>query len=145
MPDGRGGYRAPANPAPVSGPGAHSRRTDGQPIRDLPNAEYGEGEHFREIQQGSPLARAQTPSGAPEAASRPVVGLGEPSLEPDVPVTSGAALGPGPGIEALGMVSPDQMDAEEFRRYVPILLDVAQRDSTPRSTRTLIRRLLASR
>ena len=42
MADGHGGYRRPTNPSPVSGPGALSRRTDGQqPTQDLPNAKYG--------------------------------------------------------------------------------------------------------
>jgi hypothetical protein len=31
-PEGRGGYRQPNNPAPVSGPGALSQRTDGGAI-----------------------------------------------------------------------------------------------------------------
>ena len=44
----RGGYRQPSNPAPVSGPGALSARTDGgagnskQPIRRIPGQAYGE-------------------------------------------------------------------------------------------------------
>ena len=48
----RGGYRQPSNPAPVSGPGALSARTDGgagsskQPIRRIPGQAYGEGKAF---------------------------------------------------------------------------------------------------
>src|SRR5688500_4938857 len=95
MADGRGGYRRPTNPAPVSGPGAHSRRTDGQPVMDLPDAAYGENAHFREVQQGAPVAKAQAAQSVASDAMSRVVGLGEPSLEPDVPVTSGAEYGMG--------------------------------------------------
>lgn len=50
----RGGYQRPSNPAPVSGPGAMSKRTDGGPVqklRDLPDAQYGEAATFRDLQQ----------------------------------------------------------------------------------------------
>ena len=43
-PEGRGGYRAPSNPAPVSGPGALSQRTDGgatQPATYISGLPYG--------------------------------------------------------------------------------------------------------
>jgi hypothetical protein len=52
---GRGGYRQPANPAPVATP--NRNRTDGgpgnkkQPLRRLPNAAYGENKAFMEAQQ----------------------------------------------------------------------------------------------
>ncbi len=98
---GKGGYQAPANPAPVSGPGALSQRTDGgpgQPVRSLPDAKYGENRDFVTQQQGAPLAAGpQLPS---------VIPLDAPSSRPDEPVTAGAPLGPGPGSEALGPVAP---------------------------------------
>ena len=57
---GKGGYQAPTNPAPVSGPGALSQRTDGGPadsqaaqyVSGLP---YGEGQAFMAQQQAAPL------------------------------------------------------------------------------------------
>ncbi|MDQ3224111.1 MAG: hypothetical protein M3Q75_11670 [Gemmatimonadota bacterium] len=95
-----GGYQRPANPAPVSGPGAMSRRTDGgpaQPVRELPDAQYGEGKAFRESQQAAPLAaQAQPAAASPQPAAPSIVGLDEPSSRPGEPVTAGAPLGPGP-------------------------------------------------
>lgn len=96
-----GGYQRPSNPAPVSGPGALSRRTDGgpaQPVRELPDAQYGEGKAFRETQQAAPLAASPSgPSGGLTPVSPPnVVGFDEPTTKPGEPVTAGAAMGPGP-------------------------------------------------
>ena len=70
----RGGYRSPANPAPVSGPGAQSRRTDGgagsktQPIRVPTGGDYGEASASRAQQQAAPLAAGGAPT--------PVAGAG---------------------------------------------------------------------
>lgn len=109
---GRGGYQAPAHPAPVSGPGAMSRRTDGGPVqklRDLPDAQYGEAKTFRELQQAAPLEQTPAPGmdsavpagGAAVPPSSRVVPFDAPSMRPDEPVTTGAALGPGPGPEVM--------------------------------------------
>lgn len=99
---GKGGYQPPAHPAAVSGPGALSQRTDGgpgqQPVRALPDAKYGDSAAFVAQQQGAPVPAGP---GLPE-----VVGLDAPTQRPDEHVTAGAALGPGPGPEALGPVSP---------------------------------------
>jgi hypothetical protein len=143
MADGRGGYQRPSNPAPVSGPGKLSRRTDGQPIADLADAGYGENKEYRELQAAAPMARAGTPSSAGTDAMSRVIGLGEPSLQPDVPVTAGAEYGAGPGVEALGLDDLDQMDADEFDALKPMLIRRAMRDDTPRSVKTLIRRLIS--
>lgn len=145
MANGHGGYRKPANPAPVSGPGAHSRRTDGrQPVMELSDAAYGEQAAFRDAQEAAPV-----PQTAPGGISGPppgppsVTGLSEPSGAPGEPVTSGAAYGPGPGPEALGGRSIAAMDAEDFKKYGPVLIDIAQRDDTPQSVKNLIRRMIA--
>ena len=54
---GHGGYRRPTNPAPVSGPGALSRRTDGmQPRATLPDAKYGEQQAFQQAQGAAPMS-----------------------------------------------------------------------------------------
>jgi len=42
----QGGYRKPNNPAPISGPGSLSQRTDGggtQPATYVPGLPYGQG------------------------------------------------------------------------------------------------------
>jgi hypothetical protein len=92
VPGQHGGYRKPAHPAPVSGPGRLSRRTDGgpgdkQPMRYIaggPN--YGDGQDMADIQGGAPLAAADTPPPTP---------LSAPTARPDEPVTAGASFGPG--------------------------------------------------
>lgn len=137
MPDGRGGYRRPTNPAPVSGPGAHSRRTDGGAM-DIPDAAYGENKAFREIQSGAPM---RTPQPNPPQ----ITPLGAPSGQPDVPVTDGAELGPGAGLEALGISrTPNQEDAEYLRKYLPLFIDIAQKDNTPPATRRWVRTIIAN-
>lgn len=99
--------------AQVSGPGALSRRTDtgGQPIRNLPDPDYGEATAYRDQQKGAPLAdsSADTPpapypsdiarmgTGAPAAPAPPpekLPGLFDPG-DPNDHVTAGAPLGPG--------------------------------------------------
>lgn len=107
---------APNKPAPVSGPGRLARRTDGpaQPVRDLPNAQYGEAAEYRTLQQGAPLAKAPAPSAAPQAASGGgagpslPTGFGEPTQRPGEPITAGADTGPGPGMAALGLPDPNE-------------------------------------
>ena len=139
-----GGYRRPANPAPVSGPGAHSRRTDGKAnVMDLPDAQYGENATFREAQSGAPLGGGGgTPAPGPAVQQAPIVGLGEPSQNPDTPVTAGADYGPGPDSSALG-ADPYQLNAEEFGKYMPFFLKLANDPNTSKSTKALIRDLFA--
>ncbi len=145
-----GGYRKPTNPAPVSGPGAHSRRTDGkQPVMDLPNAQYGEAAAFQDIQSAAPLAQTSSPSGA-SSAGTPMLpggftGMGEPSQMPDVPVTAGASAGAGPGQDALGYaIPPDKADATYLKKYLPTFIQIAERDDTPPSMKTWVRNIIAN-
>ena len=64
-----GGYRQPNNPAPVSGPGMLSKRTDGgaidgmtQPVKDYTGGEYGNNKAMREQQEGASMfAEPSTP------------------------------------------------------------------------------------
>lgn len=115
----RGGYQRPSNPAPVSGPGALSRRTDGAPgqgIKSLPNAGYGENKDFRDIQQGAQMASA--PSTAPMPK---VTGLGAPTERPTEPVTAGLPIGPGPGPEALGKPNAAQQKLQDFEALADYL------------------------
>lgn len=106
---------------PVSGPGQFSERTDkavSAANRQLPNADYGEQAAFQEQLQGAPL-------GAPEAMfsamfgnpAADVVGLGEPTTLPDVPITDGADAGAGAPMSALSSSQPDTagIDASYLR------------------------------
>lgn len=109
----RGGYQAPSQPAPTSGPGHLSRRTDSgpaQPIRELPDAQYGEAATFRGLQQAAPLAQTPTaptgmssPAGVGAVPAQDITPFHAPTALPDEPVTAGAPAGPGPGPEALGV------------------------------------------
>lgn len=147
MANGHGGYRRPANPAPVSGPGALSRRTDGrQPVMPLTDAAYGEQKTFHELQTASPLPQASLRGTPPQMAPAgpSIVGLGEPTQQPDVPVTDGAELGPGAGPSAIAGPAPWKQDGTELAKYLPLMLDRAQRDGVPQSFKNLVRRLIAS-
>jgi len=127
-----GGYRAPSKPAPVSGPGALSQRTDGpgQPTRSMPNAAYGEQAEFADMQGGARMSDSgrQMPQITP---------LGAPTMRPDEPVTAGSPSGPGVGPEAIGVsASSQQQDAIDVRQiaeYLPSLERMANMPGVPTS------------
>jgi hypothetical protein len=150
MANGHGGYRQPASPAPVSGPGNLSQRTDGGPaakqsVAKLPNAGYGEQSEFRGIQQGAPIQKVEpgAPSGVTSGPLPPP--LDAPSGRPGEPVTHGADAGPGGGQGVLGLLDQDglaQSDLKSLLRYLPTLQYIV--DSTPdapASTLALVRYL----
>jgi hypothetical protein len=100
----QGGYRQPANPAPVSGPGALSERTDGgavegmtppQAKQDWTGLPYGDNKAVNDQQSGADLAGNPVPQ-----MPSPVVPLNAPTQRPDEPVTTGIPLGPGAGTES---------------------------------------------
>lgn len=132
-----GGDRRPANPAPVSGPGSLSRRTDGgpadsQPIRRLPDAAHGESRDFEAQQAAAPVAQSQR---VPVDTSG-VVPLTAPSQRPDQPITEGA-------IEPGGPAAPDEFDIMRLRSWFPALKMVASRPNSSPATRQLVRQLEA--
>lgn len=127
-----------------------SRRTDGgpagkQPIRELPNAEYGQAKEFRTAQQGAPMAA--TPSVGAQAAGPPVnpaagvVPFSAPSQMPDQPVTAGADSGPGPDSSVLGLQSPEQADINNLRGKLPALELMANSPFASQATRNWVRRI----
>lgn len=72
------------------------------------------------------------PDGAPNPGSLgPLFG---PSGKPGEPVTAGAALGPGPGPEALGLTGQDSIkagDYEALKPWLPVLNFQASRRASP--------------
>lgn len=76
----------PTSPAPVSGPGALSQRTDGgpgsesQPIRVASGQPYGDRQALEGQQQSAPLPVAQT-GGGPSPGPGAAVPGGMPSVE----------------------------------------------------------------
>jgi len=122
----RGGTRVPNNPAPVSGPGEFSARTDGgptQPAKYMPGLGYGQGGQNYNNQVSAPLAgnpmsspTGQGMSGEPEMV-RPT-SLDAPTQFPDEPGTAGIDRGPGGGSELM-------MDMPRFRPNIQQSLEKA--------------------
>lgn len=142
----QGGYQPPATPAPVSGPGRLSRRTDRQPIAQLPDAAYGEQATYRQDQAGA--AMAADPGAGATATPSPVdlsnvVGFGEPTQRPNEPVTAGAAAGPGPGTEALGLSDDADPGVQHLRNSLPALELMANQPGAGRALRQFVRRVRA--
>lgn len=115
MANGHGGHRTPSNPAPASGPGSLSRRTDGGPaqkLRPVTGLPYGQNQELNSEQAAAPLAQtpgpgAAAPSPGPGSAMPPPpTPFSAPTERPNEPVTAGAPMGPGPGPEALGGPPP---------------------------------------
>jgi hypothetical protein len=110
-----GGYRKPANPAPVSGPGKYARRTDGGPAQvnsTVPDQPYGDAkqqhadERIAPMGGKAPLPPAPTPGGdggQPSMAAFAGLGFGDPSQRPNEPVTHGVDIGPGGGSDVLNL------------------------------------------
>lgn len=138
----RGGYRKPANPAPVSGPGKLSRRTDGGPIqgaKEIPGGgKYGERKELADLQagasmQGNPVPSVPSPS-VPAAPPSQLTNLFAPTERPDEPITAGASFGPGftPPQEATGrykMVS----------KYMPMLNEQASNPDAPDTFKNFVK------
>lgn len=98
-----GGKRTPRNPAPVSGPGQLSQRTDGGPQQvqaEMSGMPYGENQEFATLQSSAPMS-ASPSAASPRARQRQatqapsVTPLFAPTQRPDEPVTAGAPFGPG--------------------------------------------------
>lgn len=100
MADNRGGYQQPTNPAPVSGPGALSQRTDGgategmtQPVKEYTGLPYGENKAVNDTQSAASMAG--------DPFKSPLLDLMAPSTLPDQPITAGISGGPGGGTELM--------------------------------------------
>lgn len=107
--------------AGVAGPGKFSKRTD----MDLGSIAYGEGVETAAIQAGAPLAKTADVRGVPasevrQAAQESITPLFAPSQRPNEPITSGIALGAGPGPEVLGMrPAPVEKYSDTLAKLLP--------------------------
>jgi hypothetical protein len=144
----QGGYRRPGNPAPVSGPGKLSRRTDGGPssksaiqgMREMSGGgKYGERKALEEAQSGAPMAgnpvmgvAPAIPSAAPVGG--PVTGLFDPTQRPNEPVTAGLSVGPGetPAPKMVG-------NYDMIMKYMPALELMSSQEDAPESFRALVK------
>lgn len=137
----QGGRRTPANPAPVSGPGRLSRRTDGGPTQGaayMSGLPYGEGADFYDLQTSAPMAaanaatRPSTARGTAAPAAGALVPLGAPTQRPDEPLTEGNPLGPGAGSDVLMTPKPaDARDKAMLQKYLPQLRAIASDGDAP--------------
>ena len=115
-----GGYRAPSNPAAVSGPGALSQRTDGnpaQPATYISGLPYGQGQETYSNQVAAPMAGSPFPT--PDTTP-----LFAPTTRPNEAVTSGIDMGEGAGSQAMGRL-PNQQPT-----ILAVLRDIARFDPT---------------
>ena len=146
-----GGMRTPSNPAPVSGPGSLSQRTDGGPQQvqaDMSGMPYGENQELEAMQSAAPMS-ASTSAKSPRARQRQtksameqVTPLFSPTQRPEEPVTDGASFGPGAGMPPRpGMRSINNTDAETLSKYLPSLLTMAESPETPEGFKRFVRHL----
>lgn len=133
---------------PIAGPGQFSERTDkavSAANRSLPDAGYGEQAAYQEQQQGAPMAQDVTGMSFDDlfgGAAANVVGLDEPTTQPEIPVTDGADAGPGAGTEVLS--STQQTANSYMAAYLPALEFMANQPGSSDSARNLVRMLKAS-
>ena len=107
----------------VSGPGKFSVRTD------LPASQnYGDRKAMQEQIAGAPTARTADvrglPTGQVQAAAQaapqpPVTELFAPTQRPNEPITSGVAVGPGPGPEVMGYNGQSEKLSDILSQMLP--------------------------
>jgi len=107
----------------VSGPGKFSVRTD------LPASQnYGDRKAMQEQIAGAPTARTPDvrglPTGQVQAAAQaaqqpPVTELYAPTERPNEPITSGVAVGPGPGPEVMGYATQSEKLSDILSQMLP--------------------------
>lgn len=153
MAGGHGGKRTPRHPAPVSGPGRLSRRTDGKSPAEMVgnDGSYGSRKDMQSVQSGADMtpeqASAPTPAlggGPGPAAPRDLVPLDAQTQNPDEPITAGVPVGAGVGPEAAG-IQTNMMaaDMESLRGLIPSLEIMANQPGSNPSTRAFVRFLKA--
>lgn len=132
---------------PVSGPGQFSQRTDkavSNANNTLPNAQYGENADYQDLKSAAPMANSgQIASSFSSLFGNPaagVIGLNADSTMPNVPVTDGAAAGPGQGPEALSSTPTSQSNLV-LQSYLPALEFIANQPGSSDAARNLVRQL----
>jgi hypothetical protein len=153
MAEQHGGYRKPTTPAPVSGPGRLSKRTDGGPADTkqaqikVTGMDYGDNKALNEIQSQGALAAAPGVPSAPAVSMAPMptpTPLTEPTQRPTEPVTAGLPFGPGAGSEALTIPQNPQINQDDKQRamlVLGVLQDSASKGTATQGTLSLIRQL----
>lgn len=136
--------------AGTSGPGKFSKRTDGLSFQ---SDTYGAGVENAANKAGAPMARTEDVRGArasdvrAAATQNPVTPLYAPTERPNEPITSGIAMGDGPGPEVLGINQPSadtDADRQRLLSYLPALETIAQSPNSSQSFRNYVRLLRAN-
>lgn len=150
-----GGRRTPRNPAPTSGPGQLSQRTDGGPqqvLSDVSGMAYGENQAMESLQSAAPMSASGQSSarasrnaprsrGGQQGGSKPTP-LMSPTSRPGEPVTDGATFGPGSGPRSLPNArEQSKQDAQMIAKYLPDLMDIAESQDTPEGFKRFVRYL----
>ena len=135
--------------AGTSGPGKFSKRTD----MNMGSIAYGEGVETAAIKAGAPLARtasvnptSRSEMGMAPSQMEPVTPLYAPSQRPDEAITSGIAMGPGPGPEALGMSASEDTEEDRIRilSYLPALEAASLDPNSSQAFRNYVRLIRAN-
>lgn len=142
-----GGMRPTApqnNPANISATGGN-----GQSGRDYTGFAYGQNKALAEQQAGASMAQAPSPTAAvPSMASNlpQVTPITAPTERPQEPVTTGIAMGPGAGPEALTLpgAGDTNEDKQRLLSYLPALEVAAQAPNSSQAFRNYVRVLRAT-
>jgi hypothetical protein len=111
----QGGMRTPNNPAPVSGPGALSQRTDGGPTQAatyIPGMPQGQGQQTYDNQVAAPMAG----NPFPQESLADLTPLLAPTSRKNESITSGVDIGDGPGSMALGKLPMQEPTVKDVIR-----------------------------
>ena len=149
MANGHGGYRQPSNPAPVSGPGALSQRTDGGPgSMEVTGLPYGQNGPLNDI-MGAAAMGGQPALGGRGGGSAPPpqapTSLDAPTQRPGEPVTAGADYGAGPTSADIGLRQGRKQElASTIGLSARTLVRMADSKSATPTFKKQVRQLLAS-
>lgn len=141
MSDGHGGHRTPRNPAPASGPGRLSKRTDGGPTQKLEaptGMAYGDHQALMAQERTAPMSQvdtvhpAQVPAAPQGGGGTPpqLTPLGAPTTRPGEPVTHGVDIGPGGGSNVLMPGPMQQSQAAGTGQMTALLQRLSPADTT---------------
>ena len=138
---GSGGFRptAPQNSPMNINPMGGNGQSGTQAAKYIPGLGYGEGQATMAQQKAAPMVAT------PTASSAQLLDLMAPTARPNEPITAGAAMGAGPGTEALALPSTagaaQDPDLEMVRRYFPVLEYWANQPDTSQATKDYVQYL----
>ena len=145
----RGGYQKPSNPAPVSGPGALSQRTDGGPAQApmyMPGMKSmgSTGREQMAQQQGAALYKAPTSGSAMSSIMDnlpPLTAIDAPTELPDQPIADGTTAFGGAGPEGLNLPRQEDtsIDKQRLMSYLPALESAANMPNASMAFKNYVR------